>query len=81
MNTYERDQATSRRVSGVLVKAGHWASSTVHAFRHWTGETELETETWCGLSVNLADGGAHTRDHVTCLQCPQASIQAFRGAA
>lgn len=79
MNAYERNLKTSRTVSGVLVKAGHWASATVHAFRRWTGETELET--WCGLSVNLADGGAHTRDHVTCLQCPQASIQAFRGAA
>lgn len=79
MSAYERDMATSRKVSGVRVKAGHWASSTVHAFRRWTGETELET--WCGLSVNLADGGAHTRDCVTCLQCPQASIKAFRGAA
>ncbi|MCC7369676.1 MAG: hypothetical protein IT306_14700 [Chloroflexi bacterium] len=79
MSAYERDQKTSRTVSGVWVKAGHWASSTVHAFRRWTGETELVT--WCGISVNLADGGAHTRDHITCLQCPQASLQAFRGAA
>lgn len=79
MSAYERDMATSRKVSGVRVKAGHWASRTVHAFCRWTGETELET--WCGIAVNLADGGAHTRDHITCVQCPQASIQALRGAA
>ena len=79
MSAYERDMATSRKVSGVRVKAGHWASNTVHAFRRWTGETELET--WCGIAVNLADGGAHTRDHITCLQCPQGSLKAFRGAA
>lgn len=79
MTTSARDHKTSATASGVRVKAGHWASSTVHAFWRWTGETTLST--WCGIEVNLADGGAHTRDHITCLQCPQASMQAFRGAA
>ncbi len=66
-------------MSGVRVKADHWASTTVHAFHHWTGETSILT--WCGIEVNLADGGAHTRDLITCVQCPQASLQAFRSAA
>lgn len=73
----ERDHATSRRASGVRVKADHWASRTVHSFRRWTGDTTLST--WCGIEVDLQDGGAHTTDHVTCKQCPQASKAEGRG--
>lgn len=79
MTATARDRKTSSTVSGVRVKADHWASSTVHAFHRWTGEAALLT--WCGIEVNLADGGAHTRDLITCLGCAQASLKAIRGAA
>jgi len=71
-----RDQATSEKASGVRVNRRDWAGKSVHSFHRWTGETTLLT--WCGLSVNLADGGAHTRDLVTCLQCAQASLEVMR---
>ena len=77
MTATARDHETSRRASGVRVNPTHWANAAVHAFHRWTGETELLT--WCGLTVNLADGGAHTRDLITCLQCGQASLRAARG--
>lgn len=80
MTATARDRKTARERAGVRVKADHWASSTVHAFHRWTGETTLLT--WCGIEVNLADGGAFTPDLINCLQCPQASLQEFfRGAA
>jgi hypothetical protein len=69
--TYERNKQTARTAAGVRVKDGHWASKTVHAFREWTGESDLTT--WCGLDVDLSDGGRHTTDIITCLQCGEAS--------
>lgn len=77
MNATARDQETSQRVSGVRVSRSDWAGKSVHAFHRWTGETELLT--WCGIAVNLAEGGAHTKDHITCLQCAQGSLKALRG--
>ena len=79
--THARDRETVRKACGVRVNPEHWASAMVHAFRTWTGEHELET--WCGLAVDLSDGGTLTSDLITCLQCPSASLQAFRrkGAA
>lgn len=71
-----RDHKTSQTVSGVYLKAGHWAASTVHAFRHWTGETTLKT--WCGIEANLADGARHTTEIINCVQCGQASLIGMR---
>lgn len=73
----ERDHATSRKASGVRTPTGDADSHQVHAFRHWLDQTFLET--WCGIEVNLADGGAHTTDLITCRACAQASYRAVRG--
>lgn len=75
--TYRRDRQTSRTTSGVRINPGHWASISVHAFHRWTGETTLVT--WCGIEVELGDGGRLTTDIITCVQCPVGSMQAFRG--
>lgn len=74
--TYERDKQTARTACGVRVKADHWASTTVHSHKTWTGDATVET--WCGLAVDLEDGGRHTRDLISCLGCAQASYDAFR---
>ena len=73
---YRRDHATSGATSGVWLKPGHWASVTVHAFHRWTGETSFVT--WCGLEANTADGARLTRETITCVQCAEASLRAFR---
>ena len=77
MSTYARDHETTRTVGGVRTATGHWSAKTVHAFHRWTGDTTLETH--CGLTVDLAEGGAQTTDMISCLQCGQASWGAFRG--
>lgn len=69
-----RDAATVKKQCGVRVNPTHWAARAVHSFRTWTGETALVT--WCGINVDLADGGAQTTDTITCLQCAQASYTA-----
>lgn len=79
MTASERNHQTSAKASGVRTPAGDADSQHVHAFHRWLGETIVET--WCGIEVNLADGGAHTRDLITCLGCAQASLKAIRGAA
>lgn len=73
---YRRDHRTSQQTSGVWIKPGHWASTTVHAFHRWTGETSFVT--WCGLEANTADGARLTTDVITCVQCPVAWLEAFR---
>lgn len=75
---HTRDRETARKVGGVLVAPGHWAAATVHAFRQWTGEKTLAT--WCGVDVDLSQGGAQTTDTITCVSCAQASLLAFREA-
>lgn len=77
MTTYTRSRETARKMAGVMVAPGHWAAPTVHAFHQWTDEKTLAT--WCGVEVDLSVGGAHTTDLITCVQCPQASLAAFRG--
>ena len=74
---YRRDQRTSESTSGAWLKPGHWASVTVHAFHRWTGETSFVT--WCGIAANTADGARLTTDTITCLTCPGAWMEAFKG--
>lgn len=78
MSPYQRDKETAKKIAGVMVAPGHWAATTVYAFHRWTDETAVVT--WCGLAVDLAAGGAQTMNLITCVQCPQASLAAFRGA-
>lgn len=72
----DRDRQVARTTGGVYVKAGHWASRTVHSFHRYTGETTLLT--WCDLTVDLSEGGALTTDLIGCLQCSEASWRALR---
>jgi hypothetical protein len=79
LKAYRRDRETARKIAGVMVAPGHWAARTVHAFRRWIDDKTLVT--WCGISVDLTNGGAQTMNLITCVQCPQASLAAFRGDA
>ena len=76
---YKRDHQTAKVSAGVRVNPGHWASISVHSFHRWTGEATVLT--WCGITVELGDGGKLTTDLISCSGCGQASMQAFKGAA
>lgn len=73
---YNRSRETARTAAGVRLPPSHTLSMSVHAFHRWTGEHELVT--WCGIAVSVEDGARITTDTITCLGCPQASLQAFR---
>lgn len=72
----DRDRQVVRTTGGVYVAPGHWAARMVHSFRRWAGESMVET--WCGLRVDVQEGGALTTDLITCLSCGQASWMAAR---
>lgn len=71
--TYTRDRDTARNVAGVYLNPRHPLSTSVHAFHHWTGDRILAT--WCGVPVDLTEGGAQTTDTINCLACAEASFQ------
>ena len=73
----ERNRATTRTMAGVRLKPGHWASVTVHAHRTWISDTTMTL--WCGIEADFEDGARQTTDLVTCVQCAQASLLAWRG--
>ena len=71
MNAYQRDCETRREVGGVRTNPSHWANISVHAFRHWLGESTLITH--CDIEIDVARDGRQTTDLISCLQCGQAS--------
>jgi len=73
----ERDRQTVKAVCGVRTNPGHWANTVVHSFRRWLDDHTVET--WCDLTVDLADGARQTTDLISCLACGQGSWRAFRG--
>lgn len=73
----DRDHQTARTRAGVRVNPTHWSSVTVHAFWRWTSDAVLLT--WCGIEVDLREGGAHTTDLISCLGCGEASWRHLRG--
>ncbi len=74
--TYARDIQTRRTVGGVRLSPQHILSKSVHAFRMWTDDRALVT--WCGIPVDLADGGVQTTELISCQGCPEASWKALR---
>jgi hypothetical protein len=75
----ERDRQTTRTMGGVRLKAGHWASVTVHSHRTWTGPATMTL--WCGIEADFEDGAKQTTDLISCSGCGEQSRKTLWGAS